>query len=59
MDKLIQFDPNTKLTIETVVSGFLGYKLIYCLWTGNKMVAYSLDKINWRMCTWLQNIKQV
>jgi hypothetical protein len=50
-------DSKTKLFIETVSSGFLGLPVLYYLWQGNVMIAYSKDKINWKMGTWFEQAK--
>jgi hypothetical protein len=50
--KIIQPEPLTDLTLETVTSGFLGNPVIYFLWNGCKLIAYSKDLKRWKfsMC---------
>lgn len=49
---MILTDDKTGLTYETLTNGFLGYPIIHIIWKGNQMIAYSLDKINWKITTW-------
>ena len=48
--------PDNGLVLETITSGFLGHPVIYCIWKDNKMVAWSFDKVNWRMLSWFDRL---
>jgi len=40
---------NTSIFIEKVISGFLGYSVIYFLWINDKYCGSSLDGENWKL----------
>ncbi len=44
---------NNGFEIKKVESGFLGEKVIYFLWFNKKLIAHSLDKVKWKMATWI------
>jgi hypothetical protein len=52
----VQLSAETGLTLETVTSGFLSHPVIYYVWKENKPIAWSTDKINWRMLSWVDRI---
>lgn len=54
---MFTIDSRTGLMIEEIRNGFLGLEVIYILWKDNTHVAYSVDKINWKMGTWINKIK--
>jgi len=49
---MILLEKNSGLLIQELRNGFGGHEIIYFLFNGDRLIATSLDRMNWRMSSW-------
>jgi len=50
-------ETNTGLVVQELRNGFLGHEAVYLLFHGKNLIAFSIDKKNWTMSSWITKIK--